>query len=86
MALLYRGPQKYVVQFFHNDAGRIVRERTLQYDASADMMVTLRDEHKTYDLGGNVTEIKFYDVDSYAESVCCLTTFSFSLPNFKQKR
>jgi len=107
-----QGPQKYVVQFFHDDAGRmvrkrvvdntvqdtintryeteweydgmgrIVRERTLQYDATSDMMVTLRNEHKTYDLGGNVTEIKFYDVDGYAYTLTQTFAQGYQITDF----
>ncbi|HEX9744149.1 MAG TPA: hypothetical protein VGB30_01870, partial [bacterium] len=106
------GPQVYVVQYFYDDAGRIVRkrvidntvqetintryeteweydgmgritrERTLQYDSSADMMVTLRDEHKTYDLGGNVTEIKLYDVDGYAYTLTQTFAQGYQITDF----
>jgi hypothetical protein len=68
---------RYETEWEYDGMGRNVRERTLQYDATADMMVTLRDEHKTYDLGGNVTEIKFYYVDGYAYTLTRVPSSKF---------
>jgi YD repeat-containing protein len=73
---------RYETEWEYDGMGRIVRERTLQYDSTSDMMVTLRDEHKTYDFGGNVTEIKFYDVDSYAYTLTQTFAQGYQITDF----
>ena len=89
------GPEKYVIQFSYDDAGRLVRkvirdnsrqdstvryetsyefdgmgrmtrERIMQWDNTNEKMVVMQDKRTTYDLGGNPTEIKFYDNAGWA--------------------
>jgi len=84
------GPEKYVVEYKYDDAGRMVRkvvmdnpkdpsaartesdytydgmgrltrERTWRYDSTTEMMIVTQDKITSYDLGGNPTEIKYYD-------------------------
>jgi len=89
------GPEKYVIQFLYDDAGRLVRkvvrdnsrqdstvryetsyefdgmgrmtrERIMSWDNTNEKMVVMQDKRTTYDLGGNPTEIKFYDNAGWA--------------------
>jgi hypothetical protein len=40
-------------------------------------VIVKRDSYKTSDLGGNVTEIKFYDVDGYAYTLTRVPSSKF---------
>ena len=46
--------------------GRMTRERIMQWDNTNEKMTVMQDKRTTYDLGGNPTEIKFYDNDGWA--------------------
>jgi hypothetical protein len=42
----------------------------------------IKDIFKTYDLGGNVTEIKFYDVDGYAYTLTQTFAQGYQITDF----
>ncbi len=57
--------------FFEGDyeydgMGRLAIERIWQYDKTAKRLLITRETRTTYDLMGNPTEIKYYDVDGFA--------------------
>ena len=57
---------KYELDYTYDGMGRLVRERIWRYDSTSDMMIVTQDTKTTFDLGGNPTEIKFYDSSGWA--------------------
>ncbi len=58
--VLFEGDYEY------DGMGRLLIERIWQYDKTAKRMLITRETRTTFDLMGNPTEIKYYDVDGFA--------------------
>jgi len=57
---------RYETSYEFDGMGRMTRERIMQWDNTNEKMVVLQDKRTTYDLGGNPTEIRFYDNAGWA--------------------
>jgi len=57
---------RYESDYTFDGMGRLIRERIWRYDWEKDRMIVTQDTQTKYDLGGNPTEIKFYDAYGWA--------------------
>ena len=57
---------RWEASYEYDGKGRMVREKILRQDLLAGRMIVTQDIKTTYDLGGNATEIDFYDDSGHA--------------------
>jgi len=57
---------RYEAEYGYDGMGHLVKERILKYNQATGRMEILQDTRTTYDLGGNPTEIQFYDEHGWA--------------------